>query len=134
MCTMLNDASAKNASRCFCFCDVEIDYISQKLCFTFWAVLNTVSISRDTPYKAMFLFFFSIPPHPTKTVQRCFGGKEPDVYFEVVKLKKPNPQTTQYVSLTLMRYIRGYFASLVLCFGVEVFFNYLFLIRSIFFS
>lgn len=117
---MLNDASAELASRYFCFCDVVIDYISQKLCLYFeqYCIL---SLLAGIPYTKICFWAFSVPPHPTKTVQHCFAGEEPDVYFQVLKLKKLNPQMTQYVTLTFMRYSHEYFASLVLCFGVDIF-------------
>lgn len=33
-----------------------------------------------------------MPPHPTKPVQHHIGGNEPDVRFEVLKLKKTKQQ------------------------------------------
>lgn len=99
-------SSGKYTPRCCCFCEAEIGfYISHKLCLHFehrcvLPVLAGYPIEREA-------FIFSIPLHPAKMLQHHFGGKEPYICFEGLKLSKngfedlrlKNEQSTQYVTV-----------------------------------
>lgn len=93
-----------------------------------------MSVLARIPHTKKCFCFFSIPTHPTKTVQHCFAGMELDVYFQVLKLKKTQPPNNTVCNPNTHEICTWVFCLISPMFWGWFFLNYLSLIRSIFFS